>query len=181
MTLVRLASLTGLSHPFLSQLERGHARPSMVSLDRIAAALASSQVELLAAADAVVRQPGDTRPDVLRANEGVRGQFASGEARLLAPGSRGFEPMEFTGTNTDPGEYYVHDEDEFIYVMSGSVLVDLADQGTVVVDPGDSIYYYGGTRHRWSSLAGEGYRLFLVKQKPAFEAAPPRQGSLHPA
>ena len=47
---MRLAELSGLSHPFLSQLERGHARPSMVSLERIARALGSSQLELIAAA-----------------------------------------------------------------------------------------------------------------------------------
>ncbi len=49
LTLVRLAERTDLSHPFLSQLERGHARPSMVSLERIATALGTTQVELLAA------------------------------------------------------------------------------------------------------------------------------------
>lgn len=169
MTLVQLAALTELSHPFLSQLERGHARPSMVSLERIARALGSSQVELLAAADAERRRPGDIRPDVLRASEGVRGPFAEGEARLLAHGARGFEPMEFVGANTDPGDYYEHEEDEFIYVMRGSVLADFADQGRFVLDAGDSIYYYGGTPHRWSALNDEGYHLFLVKQKGADE------------
>lgn len=169
MTLVQLAALTGLSHPFLSQLERGHARPSMVSLERIARALGSSQVELLAAADVERRGPGDTRPDILPASEGVRGPFAEGEARLLAHGARGFEPMEFVGANTDPGDYYEHEEDEFIYVMRGSVLVDFADRGRFVLDAGDSIYYYGGTPHRWNSLSGEGYHLFLVKQKAAGE------------
>lgn len=47
-TLVQLAAHAGLSHSFLSQLERGLARPSMVPLERIARALGSSQVELLA-------------------------------------------------------------------------------------------------------------------------------------
>jgi transcriptional regulator with XRE-family HTH domain len=167
MTLVQLAGLTGLSHPFLSQLERGHARPSMVSLERIARALGSSQVELLAAADLERRSPGDTRPDILRASEGIRGPFAEGEARLLAHGARGFEPMEFVGANTDPGDYYEHEEDEFIYVMRGSILADFADRGRFVLDAGDSIYYFGGTPHRWSSLSPDGYHLFLVKQKGA--------------
>ena len=39
LSLVRLAAMTDLSHPFLSQVERGHARPSVTSLQRIAAAL----------------------------------------------------------------------------------------------------------------------------------------------
>jgi transcriptional regulator with XRE-family HTH domain len=39
MTLKELGQEAGLSHPFLSQLERGLARPSMGSVERIAQAL----------------------------------------------------------------------------------------------------------------------------------------------
>ncbi|MFJ9906177.1 helix-turn-helix domain-containing protein [Streptomyces sp. NPDC101152] len=39
LTLVQLARLAELSHPLLSQLERGLTRPSMPSLHRIARAL----------------------------------------------------------------------------------------------------------------------------------------------
>ena len=39
MTLKELGRAAGLSHPFLSQLERGLARPSMGSVERIARAL----------------------------------------------------------------------------------------------------------------------------------------------
>ena len=45
LTLVQLAALADLSHPFLSQLERGLARPSMASLEKIASALGTSVVE----------------------------------------------------------------------------------------------------------------------------------------
>ncbi len=46
LSLVEVARATGLSHPFLSQLERGHARPSMTSLRRIAAALSMDPSQL---------------------------------------------------------------------------------------------------------------------------------------
>jgi transcriptional regulator with XRE-family HTH domain len=42
MTLVEVAGSAGLSHPFLSQLERGLARPSMRSLTAIAATLGTT-------------------------------------------------------------------------------------------------------------------------------------------
>ena len=51
LTLVELARLAGLSHPFLSQLERGLAQPSLGSLRRIALALETSPIELIAAAE----------------------------------------------------------------------------------------------------------------------------------
>src|SRR5688572_29170358 len=48
LTLVQLAKLAQLSHPFLSQLERGLTHPSMRSLHRIALALGTTQQTLLA-------------------------------------------------------------------------------------------------------------------------------------
>ena len=62
MTLVEVAASAGLSHPFLSQLERGLARPSMRSLTAIAATLGTTAQALMAeselpAAPAAPRTP----------------------------------------------------------------------------------------------------------------------------
>ncbi|MGC5167376.1 helix-turn-helix domain-containing protein [Luteimicrobium sp. DT211] len=170
LTLIQVAERTGLSHSFLSQLERGHTRPSMVSLERIAQALRTSQVELLAAGDPQQADPDDRRPRVLRSTEGARGPFSQGEARLLVRGARAFEPLEWVGANTDPGEYYVHDEDEFLYVVAGGVVLDLGDDGVSELAAGDSAYYPGGTSHRWRSADGSLFRLIVVKQKPRLDA-----------
>lgn len=51
LTLAAVAERSGLSVPFLSQVENERARPSRPSLDRIADALGTTAVELLAAAD----------------------------------------------------------------------------------------------------------------------------------
>src|SRR3954454_18120215 len=57
LTLVQLAAATGLSQPFLSQLELGRSRPSMRSLFRIAAALDTTQQALLGLAEPAVTVP----------------------------------------------------------------------------------------------------------------------------
>jgi transcriptional regulator with XRE-family HTH domain len=167
MTLVQLADRTGLSHPFLSQVERGHSRASMVSLEKIAGALDTTQVALLAAGAPVRRAPDDRRPEVLRAGEGARGPFSSGEARLLVhAGPHAFEPLEWKGDNTDLGEYFEHLEDEFLTVLGGSVLLDLRGQDVLRLGPGDSAYYRGGTGHRWCSADGSAFHLIVVKETP---------------
>ncbi|MGP4052726.1 helix-turn-helix domain-containing protein, partial [Streptomyces sp. 2A115] len=51
LTLAVVAERSGLSVPFLSQVENERARPSMRSLERVADALGTTRVELLAAAD----------------------------------------------------------------------------------------------------------------------------------
>ena len=165
-TLVQLAALAELSHPFLSQLERGRARPSMVSLEKIARALGSSQLELIAAAEDEVSYPDRAPTVVVRADEGTRGHYAEGEARLLVHGDRRFHPMEFTGENREFGDYFIHDEDEFLHVVAGVIEVDLGADGVSTLSTGDSLYYCGGTPHRWRAPEPGGYRLFVVKEKP---------------
>ncbi|RFA08690.1 hypothetical protein B7R54_05205 [Subtercola boreus] len=185
LTLVELARLAKLSHPFLSQLERGHARPSMASLERIARALETSQLDLLAgAADlgedgpellwgavtvtAGARVPPmrlPRRAEVVRAGEGTTGPYAEGQARLLVGARARFQPMEFTGANRVFGDYYHHAEDEFVTVIEGRVMVDLSGDGEFLLGPGDSVYFEGGTLHRWRSADRGAYRLLVVKQR----------------
>lgn len=165
-TLVQLAERAELSHPFLSQLERGRARPSMVSLEKIARALGSSQLELIAAAEDGVDAAPEVGASLVRADEGTRGDYGGGQARLLVHGTRRFSPMEFTATNLDAGEFFAHDEDEFIHVVEGIVEVDLGPGGISILRAGDSLYYGGGTPHRWRAVEPTGYRLFVVKEKP---------------
>src|ERR1700688_1067249 len=69
LTLVDMAAQAGLSHPFLSQLERGLARPSMRSLTAIASTLGTTAQALMAASElpvvpaaepvSIVRNPAD--------------------------------------------------------------------------------------------------------------------------
>lgn len=172
MTLVQLADRTGLSHPFLSQVERGHSRASMVSLEKIAAALGTTQVELLAAGAPERVEPDDPTPEVIRAGEGARGPFSSGEARLLVhAGPHAFEPLEWVGDNTDLGEYFEHLEDEFLTVLAGDVLLDLRGRPPLRLGPGDSAYYRGGTGHRWASADGSRFHMIVVKESPRTGAA----------
>jgi len=162
LTLVQLAAATELSHPFLSQLERGLAQPSLGSLRRIAVALETSPIEIIAAAEAA--ETGDGGAEVHRHGEGaVPDGFASGTARMLSHRSQAFHPLEVESDELTPGEYFVHAEEEFLYVVEGTVRVDL-DGEAHVLTARESMYYPGGTRHRWWSEDGGPYRLLVVKQ-----------------
>lgn len=174
MTLVDLAKHTGLSHSFLSQVERGRARPSMASLHRIAVALRTSQSELMAGSGPLTGA-GQTCPAVrvIRAGDGltVDGQ-PGGFAQVLVHGSAAFHPMLFTGTDHGFDDYYIHPEDEFVHVISGAILVDL-DGALTAASAGDSLYYSGGVPHRWASSGSAGYRLLVVKARLSRSPEPP--------
>jgi len=180
LTLTQLAEAAALSHPFLSQLERGLARPSMASLERLARALGTSRVELIAASERP-RDDDGARPTIVTADEGFIGPFAEGTARMLAAGPRRFEPMEFHGSNAEPGDHYVHDEDEFMTVLEGTVIVSFGPHGERELTVGDSVYCRSGTPHRWHSPDGSPYRLLIVKElvhggtPPAGDPPPERE------
>ncbi|MFF0910853.1 helix-turn-helix domain-containing protein [Microbacterium sp. HMH0099] len=162
LTLMQLAEAATLSHPFLSQLERGLARPSMASLERLARALGTSRVQLIAGSEPP-RADHDPEPSFVGADEGVIGPYAEGTARVLVTGPRRFEPLEFTGSNAEPGDHYVHDEDEFLTVLEGSIVISFGAFGERTLVVGDSVYCRSGTPHRWHSPDGTTYRLLIVK------------------
>jgi transcriptional regulator with XRE-family HTH domain len=166
-TLVQLAEAAGLSHPFLSQLERGLASPSMASLERIARALGTSQVELLSV-DEPRRGARNAAPiSVVRAGTGTPGPYSEGMARMLVDGARAFHPLEYTGDNTEYGDSFAHDEDEWIYLLSGGVELDLHGRPPLRMDLGDAVYITGGTAHRIRSTEPDPFRLLVVKEHPA--------------
>lgn len=168
LTLVKLAALTDLSQPFLSQIERGRARPSMASLHRIARALETATPVLMSSAGAVSDVAAQAEIDtehisLVRANEGSMATQTDGQAKSLVAGARAMYPMEFVTRLADFEEYYEHPHPEFIYVISGSIEVDLDDGGRHVLAPADTLYFAGGVRHRWRVLGLWPARLLVTQ------------------
>jgi quercetin dioxygenase-like cupin family protein len=164
MTLVEVAASSGLSHPFLSQLERGLARPSMRSLTAIASTLGTTAQALMAASE--LPAVPDTEPvSVVRraADEVTLVDSPGGSVRPLVRGERSMLPVEFNGAPREFHEYYRHDGEEFVYVVLG--LIEIEVEGELhSAGAGDSVYYPGGYRHRWRSLSDEEVKLVVVQQ-----------------
>lgn len=139
LTLKGLGRRAGLSHPFLSQVERGLARPSVGSVERIAAALDVSVARLWEA------PPAADRVRVIRSDEGSSRKPGLREL----PGDPGAPILrEWTAPNRRWPADYTTDEGEIaIYVARGSIEVDL--DGTVhALAEGDALRFDGATRHR---------------------------------
>lgn len=161
MTLTRAAAEAELSHSFLSQVERGLERLSMASLFRIARALGTTQQALL------TDEPETEGPqggyEVFRQSTGSPVDAGGGPLRVLAAGgSVPFVPMVYSGA-FDDGIGWQHDEDEFLYVLDGTVTVVL-DGERVPLTAGDAIFYRGGVRHSWVTAPGETCRILAVKE-----------------
>ncbi|MEV5609884.1 XRE family transcriptional regulator [Streptomyces sp. NPDC052225] len=143
LTLSAVAERSGLSVPFLSQVENERARPSHRSLEKVADALGTTAVELLAAAD-----PART-VDLVRADDTSvdEGDSADTVVRSLVRGHHQMHAQEFVGDH-DPGREFQLRNDVLMYVTEGAVEVE-ADGRAYRLVRGDTLYLTGGVRHRW--------------------------------
>jgi transcriptional regulator with XRE-family HTH domain len=159
LTLVALAERSGLSQPFLSQVENGRAAPSMESLYRIASALGTTPQALFGAerpdhAAAVVRADDPDAPAIDTAGESLR--------RLLLPGDTPFHVIELRGLATDFLESWQHEGFEALYVLAGPIEVEI-DGAITALGTGDFMSYPADLPHRYRSALGAMARVLLVE------------------
>ncbi|WP_369239206.1 helix-turn-helix domain-containing protein [Streptomyces sp. R21] len=142
LTLAVVAERSGLSVPFLSQVENERARPSRRSLERVADALGTTAVELLAAADPACSV------DVVRADTSeLTPPAPEARVRPLVRGHHQLHATEFTGEHEE-GRELQHRNDKLMYVADGGVEVE-AEGRAHRLGRGDTMYLTGGVRHRW--------------------------------
>ncbi|MFG3542776.1 helix-turn-helix domain-containing protein [Streptomyces clavifer] len=146
LTLAVVAGRSGLSVPFLSQIENERARPSPRSLDRVAEALETTTERLRAAADSA------------RAVDVVRAGAGDGVRRLVR-GRHQLSALEFLGEQ-DLGREFQHRNDEVMYVVEGAVEVEAEGQAHRL-GRGDTLFLSGGVRHRWRATVPD-TRLLVV-------------------
>jgi transcriptional regulator with XRE-family HTH domain len=166
LTLAVVAERSGLSVPFLSQVENDRARPSRSSLEKVADALRTTAVELLAAADPacsvdVVRAEG---ADVTEVEPDPR-------VRSLVRGHHQLHASEFTGDH-DAGREFQHRNDELMYVADGGVEIE-AEGRAYRLARGDTMYLTGGVRHRWRAAVPD-TRVIVVAVAEHIEAVQDR-------
>jgi transcriptional regulator with XRE-family HTH domain len=160
LTMQEMARRAGISQPFLSQIERGLARPSMRSLDQIAQSLGSSAISLLAG--------DDRRADVeiVRAAEQVsmvQTELAAGSTAVeLTRGARHLHAVEFGGGSADfQDRYFVHRNEELAVILEGRYVFDVAGAHHEL-GPGDTIAYSGGIPHRYRLVGDPPHRFLAV-------------------
>jgi transcriptional regulator with XRE-family HTH domain len=153
LTLKGLGKRAGLSHPFLSQVERGLARPSVSSVERIAAALEVSVARLWSPA-----RVGEGA-ELVRSGEGERDEQGLRELGGT-PGAPILREWS-SGNRRWPDEFDVQAGGLAIYVARGALEIDL--NGTVhELAEGDTLHFDGATPHRLRRTGGTNTRALFV-------------------
>jgi transcriptional regulator with XRE-family HTH domain len=158
LTLKALGRRAGLSHPFLSQVERGLARPSVGSMERIARALDVRAGTLLT--------PPAQAARLVRAHEGsvvahaVAG--APGGIRRVFDNGAPLQVREWCGgARRWPAETQTALGPVVLYVVRGALELDL--DGTVhALADGDALLFDGTLPHRLRRTGGVATRALYV-------------------
>jgi transcriptional regulator with XRE-family HTH domain len=158
LTLVQLAALVEMSQPFLSLVERGHARLSLASMAKLAAALGVPSGALLATPPAE-RLSGEGVDVVHAASRGATGHRAVWQLAQLPLGLFG---LEMVGVEREFTEFATHEVDEFLYLLGGVLEVGLVDGTVHSLRPGDSLAVAAGVAHDWRAAGPEGFRVIIV-------------------
>ena len=151
LTLDEAAAAAGISKPFLSQVERGRATPSITSPVGIAKALGVTMQYF-------VDTPTEAK-SVCRSQKLQYFSFAnsaSSFARLtnLADGRKLDAIFVKMPTGQPLSEVTSHAGEEFLYVMSGEVPLTL-DWRTFSLKAGDTAHYESTVPHAWGNTANE--------------------------
>jgi transcriptional regulator with XRE-family HTH domain len=167
-----LARRSGVSQPFLSQIERGVSAPSMVTTYRLAEALGVLPGALLpapAAAQVTIVRSGEGR-DIPVAN---RPDAAVGRALLMQPRN----PLEIIEYWIEPGrhiaEWFELPGDLAVYVIEGRLDVEVEGYGVVRLAAGDLVSHPASIPHRWHLVDDEPAHALLAIAHPPEEARRP--------
>jgi transcriptional regulator with XRE-family HTH domain len=174
LTLRSLASQTGFSPSFMSQVENGQVSPSISSMEKIAEALGVTLGEFFAAA------AGGEGGLVVRAGERsvLSSSWSSAEIEALGPMKSGLrlEPVLIT---LKPGgrsgkHPYPHANEEFAFVVEGQVRLTLGPEQQALAT-GDAVTILPRELRLWENPTEQAARVLVVsvRQKSGVETARP--------
>jgi transcriptional regulator with XRE-family HTH domain len=181
LTLQQVASATGLSKSFVSQVESGTASPSIASLKRIADALSVPLGALFDSGQGRERRESDEGGDgTERTASDVKVVRRDRRKMLVWPGSNARtylltpdlqRKLEVILTEEDPssdtGETYTHEGEEFGIVLEGCCEVMVGGQ-TYLLEEGDTIYYSSRIAHATRTVGERIAKTLWVITPPSF-------------
>jgi len=166
-TLQDLAAKTGLSKPFLSQIENDHVVPPVATLIKLARALNVSMAHFFqdeVGSDKVTVTRSADRSWVERRPHHHKGEVNYRyEALETQKQDKHMEPfmVEFANVDTSDMVFMSHEGEEFLYLMEGRLEFRSIDR-VEILEPGDSIYFESDLSHSFRSLSNSPARAVVV-------------------
>jgi transcriptional regulator with XRE-family HTH domain len=163
MVIDDVARKTGLSRPYISQVETGKASPSLQTIEKLAQALDVPLTYLFldeAFACHVVRRAERRRVTLGEPDKLVF--FLSAPNRHLE-----MLLLEIPAGYTAGGRTHSHEGEECHWVLEGTIIAVQGDR-RFVLDEGDSFHWDGSVPHRIENHGPKAARLLVARTPPGF-------------
>jgi DNA-binding transcriptional MerR regulator/quercetin dioxygenase-like cupin family protein len=162
LTVTQAAQRAQISAGFLSAIELSRANPSVATIYRLAAAYGTTVLELydLPAQSSRVLRPRKRKS--LETESGVR-------MELLSTGTKMLESMLIhvpPGTGSDGT--YMHQGEDFLYMLEGTLEVWLDEVECHLLQKGDSFWFESNRGHRWFNPTRQPTVVLWVNTPPTF-------------
>jgi transcriptional regulator with XRE-family HTH domain len=166
-TLQDVAAKTGLSKPFLSQIENDHAVPPVATLLKLARAFDVGLAYFFQDEVGIDRIAITRRDERLRVER--RPHHRKGEVNYIYEAldtkktNKHMEPflVEFPVQDTSEMIFMNHEGEEFLHVLEGTLEFRSIDR-VEVLDPGDSIYFESELSHSFRCLGEKPAKAIVV-------------------
>ncbi len=164
LTLREVAEQAGLSTSFLSSFERDLTGISVANLQRVIAVCGSSLID-------VFSQPHQEARKLVRPSDRPRLSLEDGKIAIedLAVVPRQMEIQHWTiqpGAGSEGS--YSHPGEEAVYVLSGSLEVQLGGIEGYTLTSGDCLYFSSAEHHRWRNASSQPAVVLWVNTPPSF-------------
>jgi transcriptional regulator with XRE-family HTH domain len=166
-TLQDVAAKTGLSKPFLSQIENDHVVPPVATLLKLARAFDVGLAYFFQDEVGIDRIAITRRHERLRVER--RPHHRKGEVNYIYEAldtkktNKHMEPflVEFPVQDTSEMIFMNHDGEEFLHVLEGTLEFRSIDR-VEVLEPGDSIYFESELSHSFRCLGDKPAKAIVV-------------------
>jgi transcriptional regulator with XRE-family HTH domain len=161
LSLEELSNMTGFDVELLTRIEKNEVQPQLGTIIKLSKALDSAFSRVLSGV-------GSKSYSITRKNEQktlARSTTGSGKKQVysyksLAPEVKGrhMEALIIQLEEKPGDDKSVHEGEEFIYVLDGTVVLDIGEE-TFDLEPGDSVYYLSKAPHL---IAGKGGKATIL-------------------
>jgi len=167
ITLEEASQRTGLARSTLSKIENEQISPTFQAMQKLALGL---QIDMPQLFEPPRKKVATGRRDITKANQGKPHPTPTYEHELLATQLSNKKMMPFKSrvharSFEEYGDWVRHDGEEFLLILSGSVMFYSEFYEPVEMNEGDSVYYDANMGHMLTSISEQDAHILWVTAK----------------
>jgi len=166
LSIRELAKRSGLSHPFISMVERNETSPSVASLKKILAALDTTLSDFFTPRDSLDRVAFYKADELVELADGETLSYRQVGANLKNAHMMMLHERYAPGATTGD-EGYSHQAQESGIVVKGTLRITV-DEKTATLGPGDAYYFDSTLPHRMENISEEECIVISAVTPPTF-------------